>query len=63
MVLYEPENNYNIEVGFAKKNKTDDKYTWYSDDFKNYTSEIIHSIYTKDSNFVWLGGIEHIFQI
>ena len=62
MVLYEPENNYNIEVGYAKKNKTDDKYTWYSDDFKNYTSEIIHSIYTNDSNFVWLGGIEHIFR-
>ena len=62
MVLYEPNNIYHFEIGYARKDELENEYVWYSDEFKNYSSEIIHSIYTNDSNFVWLGGIEHIFR-
>lgn len=60
MVTYNDENIYEFEVGYSIKENG--KYTWYSDDFKNYSDELIHSIYKDKDGIVWLGGVKHIYR-
>ena len=60
MVTYNDKNIYEFEVGFAKKNN--EGYHWYADDFKNYSDELVHSIYRDKAGIVWLGGVKHIYR-
>jgi len=60
MVLYNPKIVSEYEIGYAEK--ISGNFLWHSENFKNYTDELVHSICNLDSNITWLGGIEHIFR-
>ena len=59
MVLYDDKNNYDFEVGCSRK--INGKYIWNSDDFKNYSDELIHAIYDDGDN-IWFGGVNYLYH-
>ena len=60
MVLYEKGELSSYEVGYSRL--VNDKYKWFNEDFKNYSKELIHSVFKSNDGIIWLGGIEHIFR-
>ena len=60
MVTYNDKNIFSYEVGYAKKENN--YYKWYSEDFKNYSDELIHAVYVDKSGTTWLGGVKNIFR-